>query len=57
MKKFLTIATIAIAFMTLTSCGNRSSKTATDNDAAAVDTVVVDTVVVDTVTVDTVVVE
>ena len=52
MKKFLTIATIAIAFMSLTSCGNRSSKAATDNDAAAVDTVVVDTVVVDTAVVE-----
>ena len=57
MKKFLTIATIAIAFMTLTSCGSRSSKAATDNDAGVVDTAVVDTAVVDTAVVDTVVVE
>ena len=57
MKKFLTIVTIAIALMSLTSCGNRSSKAATDNEAEVCDTAVVDTAVVDTVAVDTVTVE
>lgn len=53
MKKFLTIVTIAIALMSLTSCGNRSSKAATDNETEVCDTAVA----VDTVAVDTVVVE
>ena len=57
MKKFLTIVTIAIALMSLTSCGNRSSKTATDSETEVCDTTVVDTVAVDTVAVDTVAVE
>ena len=52
MKKFLTIATIAITFMTLTSCGSRSSKAATDNETEVCDTAVVDTVAVDTMVVE-----
>ena len=52
MKRFLTIVTIAIALMSLTSCGNRSSKAATDNETEVCDTAVVDTVAVDTVVVE-----
>ena len=52
MKKFLTIVTIAIALMSSTSCGNRSSKAATDNETEVCDTTVVDTVAADTVVVE-----
>ena len=52
MKKFLTIITIVIAFMSLTSCGSRRSKAATDNEAEVCDTAVVDTVAVDTMVVE-----
>ena len=52
MKKFLTVIATTIALMSLTSCGNRSSKTASDTEAAVVDTMAVDTTAVDTVVVE-----
>ena len=52
MKKFLTVITIVIALMSLTSCGNRSSKATTDNETEVCDTVAVGTVVVDTAAVE-----
>ena len=52
MKKFLTVITIAIALMASVSCGNRSSKAATDNETEVCDTAVVDTVAVDTMVVE-----
>ena len=42
MKKFLTIVTIAIAFIYLTSYGNKNSKATTDNETEVYDTIVVE---------------